>query len=34
MVTGMPRDVPTIQAAIQADGPMEAAFTVYSDFET
>ena len=28
-----PRSATTIQAAIMADGPVEAAFTVYSDFE-
>jgi cathepsin B len=26
--------VATIQAAIMSDGPVEAAFTVYADFET
>ena len=34
MVTGFPNDEATIQAAIMGDGPVEAAFTVYSDFET
>jgi cathepsin B len=33
-VTAYPRDVATIQTAIMTDGPVEAAFTVYSDFET
>jgi hypothetical protein len=33
-VTGYPEDEATIQAAIMSDGPVEAAFTVYSDFET
>ena len=33
-VTTFPSDAATIQAAIMSDGPVEAAFTVYSDFET
>ena len=32
-VTMFPSDVATIQNAIMTDGPVEAAFTVYSDFE-
>jgi hypothetical protein len=32
-VVGYPADAPTIQGAIMTDGPVEAAFTVYSDFE-
>lgn len=33
MVAGLPKDAASIQAAIMADGPVEAAFTVYADFE-
>ena len=33
-MTTFPSDAATIQAAIMSDGPVEAAFTVYSDFET
>jgi cathepsin B len=33
-IVAYPNDVPTIQAAIMTDGPIEADFTVYSDFET
>ena len=33
-VTIYPSDEATIQAAIMSDGPVEAAFSVYSDFET
>jgi cathepsin B len=33
-VSRYPNDVATIQAAIMTDGPVETAFTVYSDFET
>ena len=32
-ITLFPSDAATIQAAIMADGPVEAAFTVYADFE-
>lgn len=33
-MVGFPTDEATIQNAIMTDGPVEAAFSVYSDFET